>query len=226
MLTEHNFLCACVHICVYTCAVCVCACVHMCVHVSDPDAVVLVMCVLIVAAQAVAGAGQCAWSPCQELHRGARQGLVSAQSWGQVSASHSHLAPPPWCPGPQLPLGCHLSLYGTSAYTGIIYTVSGRPHWETPHSTHPAHCEPLVHTSRFPHTGHQELRQEPGGLAHQCHEWLPSAGHPDQGMDLGDPLTPLCSEPLSLCVAENGPPGMSWGWERNWQGKDHRWPSR
>lgn len=128
MLTEHNFLCACVHMCVHTCAVCVCACVHMCVHVSDPDAVVLVMCVLIVAAQAVAGAGQCAWSPCRELHRGARRGLVSAQSWGPVSASPSHLAPPPWCPGPQLPLGCHLSLYGTSAHTGVIYTVSGRPH--------------------------------------------------------------------------------------------------
>lgn len=77
-------------------------------------------------------------------------------------------------------------------------------------SAHPAHCGPLVHTSRLPHTGHQELRQEPGGLAHQCHEWLPSAGHPDQGMDLG-PLTPLCSEPLSLSVAENGPPEMSWG---------------
>lgn len=182
----------------------------MCVHVSDPDAVVLVMCVLIVAAQAVAGAGQCAWSPCRELHRGARRGLVSAQSWGPVSASPSHLAPPPWCPAPQLPLGCHLSLYGTSAHTGVIYTVSGRPHGGLL-----VLLTPLTVGLWFTPPG--SLTQAIRNFAKSLEGWLINAmsGFPQQVIQtkvwIWGPLTPLCSEPLSLSVAENGPPEMSWG---------------
>lgn len=75
------------------------------------------------------------------------------------------------------------------------------------------------------------LTQAIRNFAKSLEGWLINAmsGFPQQVIQTKVPVhvglgSPGLPRPLLLCVYENEPPRMLWGWERSWQGKDHRWP--
>ena len=64
---------------------------------------------------------------------------------------------------------------------------------------------------RYPDTSHPQLCQKLGRLVDQCHERLPTAGHPDKGngQGLGFQTTPVT--PGAPCAVKGGDSSLSWG---------------
>lgn len=150
-----------------------------------------------------------------------RQGPVSPQTWGQGSAPHSHLAPPPWVSRALVTLRLPL----VPPWYFHLY-------W---HHLHGIWWTPLTMSLWFTPPG--SLTQAIRNFAKSLEGWLINAmsGFPQQviqtkvpsHMGLGDPLAPLYCPGHFPCVSRKmGLPRCCEGWERSWQGKNHRWPWR
>lgn len=170
----------------------------------------------------IPGAPSLCW-PCvfpdkaQRLLRAGDRFLLPTLTW--------HLLP--GCPGPQSPSGCHLSLHGTFAYTGIIYTAYGGPIGRV--------LTPLTMSLWFTPPG--SLTQAIRNFAKSLEGWLINAmsGFPQQViqtkvpacMGLGDPLASLCCPGHFPCVSRKmGLPGCCGDGRGAGRGEDRGWPWR